>query len=230
MENSLGLPGKVSEWGHGPHAPNSYPPASASGNDDSPPLLGGQNRWLHQARPGWDPSKSGVQGPEGPLRSSPPCRSPGQARVPAWSSGWAVVSYGASRDWVVMVPKDSISQYPFNSIKVVKTYLSLGLTKEKKGRQRSLTGSANKADVWVTSMQLPQKQHLWLTWAFLRWSLHLESWPRVASQFSFRQLRPFNSCQGNTIGHVLTLMPTRGNTSKQLRLWKAATRELTITL
>lgn len=104
-EKGSGLPGKVSEWGHGPHAPNSYLPASASGNADSPPPLAGQNHWLHRARPGWGLSRSGAQGPEGPLRSLPPCLSPGQARGLAWSSGWAAVSFGAGRDWVMMVPK-----------------------------------------------------------------------------------------------------------------------------
>lgn len=99
------LPVKVSEWGHGPHAPNSYPPACASGNACSPPPLVGQNHWPHQARPGWGLSRTEVQGPEGPLRSLPLFQSPGQARGLAWSSGWAAVSFGAGIDSVKMVPK-----------------------------------------------------------------------------------------------------------------------------
>lgn len=104
-EKGSGLPGKVSEWGHGPHAPNSYLPACASGNADFLPPLVGQSHWLHQARPGWGLSRSGVQEPEGPPQSLPPCQSPGQARGLAWSSGWAAVSFGAGRDWVMTVPK-----------------------------------------------------------------------------------------------------------------------------
>ena len=95
------LPGTVSEWGHGPHAPNSYLPACASGNAGSPPPLVGQSHWQHQARPGWGPSRSGGQGPEGPLQNSPPCQSPGPARGLAWSSGWAAVFFGSGRDWAM---------------------------------------------------------------------------------------------------------------------------------
>lgn len=104
-EEGWGLPGKVSEWGHGPHAPNSYLPACASGNADFPPLLAGQSHWLHRARPGWGPSRSGAQGPEGPLQSLPRCQSQGPAQGLAWSSGWAAVSFRSERDWVIMVPK-----------------------------------------------------------------------------------------------------------------------------
>ena len=99
------LPGKVSEWGHGPHAPNSYLPACASGNADSPPPLASQSHWPHQARPGWGLSRSAARGPEGPLQSLPPCQSRGPAQGHAWSSGWAAVSFGVGRDSVMMVPK-----------------------------------------------------------------------------------------------------------------------------
>ena len=99
------LPGTVSGWGHGPHAPNSYLPACASGNADSPPPPAGRSHWLHRAGPGSGLSRSGALGPEGPPPSSPPCRSPGRARGLAWSSGWAAVSFGAGRDWVMMLPK-----------------------------------------------------------------------------------------------------------------------------
>lgn len=102
------LPEKVSEWGHEPHAPNSYLPACAFGNADSPPLLVGQSHWLHQAKPGWDLSKSAVQGPVAPLQSLPPFQSPGLVQGHAWSSGWAAISFGAGRDWVMMVAKKQL--------------------------------------------------------------------------------------------------------------------------
>lgn len=50
-----------------------------------------------------------------------------------------------------------------------------------------------------------------LTWAFLHWSLHPENQLQVASHFSLQQWRPFSSCKGNVINHMLTLMTTLAN-------------------